>query len=362
MIYNAELIYLFIPVRRKHLYISILIDIVKRGIKMKKKLVVFLICMMLVVTMFSMFGTAEYEKNKLYNITTKKSYEVETIDCRGADEILDQNQTYLYGFMVPVIPDLWGAQSFKPTVMTLTRVELYITKHLYPSNETVLTVSIRDSLNGSDLTSKEIVAGDYYPKWVEFDFQDIEVVPEQTYYIVTKGDKGNETGAFGMMAVANNPYGRGDAWVWDYDYWEKIDYEEYPECDMTFKTYGLNEAPDTPTIDGPTEGKVGIEYTYNLTTTDMEGYNVWYYINWGGGSIDEWIGPYASGENVTVSHTWKIKNTYEIRVKAKDIHGFESDWATLEISIPKNQINNLWMRWLERFPILQRLLNLLENI
>jgi len=56
-----------------------------------------------------------------------------------------------------------------------------------------------------------------------------------------------------------------------------------------------NLPPITPTIDGPARGKAGTEYDYDFHTIDPEGENVYYYIEWGDGSIEDWIGPYNSG-------------------------------------------------------------------
>jgi hypothetical protein len=69
--------------------------------------------------------------------------------------------------------------------------------------------------------------------------------------------------------------------------------------------------------------------------------------------------PYASGEEITKSHSWSKRDTYVIRCKAKDHpYGEESNWATLEVTMPKNQqTQNMWfLRFLERFSLLERLL------
>jgi hypothetical protein len=312
---------------------------------MKSKILGIFVCMLLMLSMFPMLGTAEYE--------------VKTVNYNGNGEVLDQQQTITYGLVGILCSDSWIAQGFKPTVTTLTRVEIYLYKYLSPPTDAIISVFIRETLNGTNLTSIDVEAGDYFPKWLEFDFPDIQVVPEQTYYIIARGEYCNSsTGAsYGWTAIWDNPYERGEEWIWDpYQGWELVDYEDYPECDATFKTYGLNEAPETPSIDGPADGKVGIEYDFNISTTDYEGYDIWYYIEWGDGQTEEWIGPFASGENVTVSHTWNIKKDYEVRVKAKDIHDSESDWATLEISIPKSRVMNWWMSFLEKFPILHKMI------
>ena len=104
-------------------------------------------------------------------------------------------------------------------------------------------------------------------------------------------------------------------------------------------SYGwINEPPNTPTIEGPISGKAGVEYKYTFVTTDPEEYDIYYWINWGDGTNTSWIGPYPSGEDITLNHTWSEQGTYEIKAKAKDVRGSESDWATLPVTMPLNQI------------------------
>jgi hypothetical protein len=97
-------------------------------------------------------------------------------------------------------------------------------------------------------------------------------------------------------------------------------------------------APDVPEIDGPTEGKPDIEYDFTISTTDPENDDVYYYINWGDGLFEEWIGPYASGEEVIISHMWSEQDTYVIQAKAKDTAEHNSDWGTHEIKIPRTKL------------------------
>jgi hypothetical protein len=315
---------------------------------MKKKII---LSVMLVLTLLLILPSIPAIQNKVVGFESLES-----------EEVLDQDQSNTFSVNIGICSDLWAAQSFIPTVKTLTRVELYLFKYLFPPLDTVISVSIRDSLDGSNLTSMDFVTGEFVPsqQWVEFDIPDLEVVPEQMYYLVVKGDYCDEDGAFMWTAGTNNPYDRGDAWWWDEGQgWEKIDYEELPECDFAFKIYGLNEAPNAPSIDGPTDGIIDIEYFYNISSIDAEGYDVWYYIEWGDGSTDNWIGPFASGENEIVGHTWSKKKTFDVKVKAKDIHGFESDWATIKVTIPKSNIYNWWMNWFERFPLIQKLIDLI---
>jgi hypothetical protein len=90
---------------------------------------------------------------------------------------------------------------------------------------------------------------------------------------------------------------------------------------------------------GQIKGEIDIEYTYTSNTTDPEGDKVYYQWDWGDGNVSEWLGPYNSGITCEAKHTWNIKGTYDIKVKAKDIYGKESSWSDpLSISIPKTKI------------------------
>ena len=126
-------------------------------------------------------------------------------------------------------------------------------------------------------------------------------------------------------------------------------------------TTGINHPPDAPDIEGPTVKPVprplpkqGEPINYTFKSTDPDGHDVYYYIDWGDGSCEDWFGPFESGEEVTRNHTWNEKSTYDIRAKAKDIYGEESDWGYLEIIIPKDKTFNFnfnLLSWLfERFP------------
>jgi len=95
------------------------------------------------------------------------------------------------------------------------------------------------------------------------------------------------------------------------------------------------DAPDAPSISGPGSGKPDEKYNFTVTTADPNGDDVYFYINWGDGTIDEWIGPYASDETVTISHTWSEKGKYKIRVRAKDTNGLRGSIGGLAVSMPK---------------------------
>lgn len=98
----------------------------------------------------------------------------------------------------------------------------------------------------------------------------------------------------------------------------------------------LKGPPETPTITGPTSGKPGIEYTYCASTTDPNRDNVYYWFDWGDGTNSGWVGSYASGATGSAKHRWSAQGSYQIKVKAKDIYDAESDWGTLDVTMPKN--------------------------
>ncbi len=122
-----------------------------------------------------------------------------------------------------------------------------------------------------------------------------------------------------------------------------------------------SDAPDAPSISGPKRGSPGVEYEYTIVTTDPNSDDVYYYINWDDGTSEKWIGPFSSGEEVTVNHTWTKKCKYEIRARAKDTDGLRGAIGSLKATMSRTRVYNLGYHWfLERFPMLGRLLNLLR--
>jgi glutamine amidotransferase-like uncharacterized protein len=119
--------------------------------------------------------------------------------------------------------------------------------------------------------------------------------------------------------------------------------------------------PKTPTITGPFEGKIKQTTNYSVTTTDPNGDNVSYFIEWGDNSTTGWTTTLPSGEYYNSSHTWSEEGDYIIKAKAKDIYGAESNWGTLTVSMPKSYIYDpiieLIMKLLKRFPFFEKILN-----
>jgi hypothetical protein len=108
----------------------------------------------------------------------------------------------------------------------------------------------------------------------------------------------------------------------------------------------VNTPPETPEkLNGPTTGEVGIEYTFTTSTTDPQNDDVYYMVNWGD-QVSDWLGPYDSGDTVSLTHTWNAVGNYTLMVKAKDgSEGLESGWSeTSQISVvalPRIEIGDI---------------------
>ena len=129
-------------------------------------------------------------------------------------------------------------------------------------------------------------------------------------------------------------------WIYPYNYQFSV---------FTITYSHMNKPPTTPTIDGPTTGKVGVEHNYTFHAYDPDGDDVRYFIKWGDNNTDL-TDYYPSCTNVTIKHTWDEKGDYVISAKTEDIHGAESEWKTLDITIPKNKA------YIFNFPLLSWLL------
>jgi rhodanese-related sulfurtransferase len=114
----------------------------------------------------------------------------------------------------------------------------------------------------------------------------------------------------------------------------------------------INNAPTKPLIDGPSKGKAGEQYTFTFSATDIDNDAISFFVTWGDGTDSDWIGPYQSGEEITLTHTWADKDTYELKVKAKDSYDAESEEAIFEISMPKTK---------QFYSVIEYLINILSS-
>lgn len=149
------------------------------------------------------------------------------------------------------------------------------------------------------------------------------------------------------------------------DDWIKTSYNtmNYPN---SFLSVGpevrYNTPAERPTIDGPITGNFGTSYEYTFSSTDPEGDDISYNLDWGDGYTTN-TDFYNSGFGYKENHTWITEGTYIIKAKTIDIYGAESDWNTFNVVMPRNKIEanyyffSLLERFSNQFPILQKLLN-----
>jgi hypothetical protein len=153
---------------------------------------------------------------------------------------------------------------------------------------------------------------------IDFDFPDINVMPGETYYIVCNTSN----------YVEENVY-HGYRWM-------RVDEE------FSYITYCKEKIENTPPNmpkrpNGSVYCEKNTDYTYYVTTKDVDDDNISYMFDWGDGSNSGWLGPYESNEIIYATHSWTEENIYYIKVKAKDENDSESDWSdSLKVSTIPN--------------------------
>jgi hypothetical protein len=151
-------------------------------------------------------------------------------------------------------------------------------------------------------------------------------------------------GIFEVRAKAKDEYGRECGW-----------------SEPAFLSIVENVKPTKVVIEGPTWGFGGEEYEFTFVSTDPEGEDISYRILWDDGNDTGYLGPYSSGEQITLSHKWKLKGEYWIKAWAKDTWGGKSNQASHKINILTSsahsyQRNPLFIQIIERIPLLQKLI------
>jgi len=94
-----------------------------------------------------------------------------------------------------------------------------------------------------------------------------------------------------------------------------------------------NYPPEKPIISGAFWVLPGIKYNFKFSSIEPESEDIYLYIEWGDGEIEEWIGPFSSGEEITLPHKYTTKGSYFINATAKDINGFESDTTQKPVKV-----------------------------
>jgi len=163
-----------------------------------------------------------------------------------SNDQIDQQQTLWDGAALSMRYPALVAQSFKPSLNTITRIQIIAFKMNNPSG--TITLSIRSLLDGEDIASVSINAEDLeidsWPTktWVEFNFGEIPVTPEETYYFIWRDEASEDDDLAFLAGYGDDVYTRGCSWInYGYGTW----YEEEFCMDHCFITYGFyEERPD----------------------------------------------------------------------------------------------------------------------
>jgi len=123
----------------------------------------------------------------------------------------------------------------------------------------------------------------------------------------------------------------GTKYYWKIDAWDNHGATTPgPLWDFTTASGGNNppNTPSTPT--GPTTGVTGLSYNYQMSTTDPDGDQVRYGLDFNNDGIvdpSHWSSFYNSGATCIVAVTFSGAGTFYISVKAEDTHGAQSTFS-----------------------------------
>lgn len=129
-----------------------------------------------------------------------------------------------------------------------------------------------------------------------------------------------------------------------FDYYDdfnkgKLNYTPFladPDPDAPDPSEIINEPPFPPAIPtGYASCYANCSYVYVTSTEDPEGDQIRYGWDWDGdGTVDEWSDYYESGHMDDRLHLWTTTGTYNVKVKAVDEDGGESEWSeALEVKV-----------------------------
>ena len=275
------------------------------------------------------------------------------------------------------------AQSFKPTLDILSRVNLKFCKDyeiLVNEIDGTIHLSIRNSLYGNDLTLKSIsdnkITTSSLPDWIEFDFIDIDVIPGETYYIVCNWE-GSQWGPKIGVSQTNN-YSDGESWIKT----NGGNWFTNSQKDLAFKTYGYNSSDPFPDLDyigsiGWNDIKPGNEVTDNIIIINAGdpgselSWEIESYPNWGiwtfnpsnGDDLTPEDGPLIVEVNVVAPEETNLVFTGQIKVINKDKN---NDYFIIPVSLSttknKSMIDTPLKIFLDNhpylFPLLRQILGL----
>jgi hypothetical protein len=293
------------------------------------------------------------------------------------DDILDQKQELYNGESI-IRNGKLVAQEFKPSMTPLTKVIIKIRKSLVI--EEPLIVSIRKDLDGLDLTFLPIFGSEipFNNFWVVFDFDDIEVDVEETYFIVVRSSSSQ---SFYWQTRQNrsnqgDPYDRGRLWQSNNNGidWESLDDSSF-FFDCTFRTYSYITKSDlhcegtliwtniTPysVINGSfIVENVGTPFSYlNWTINNWPYWGEWTFTTSSGTNLKPEDGPKIIQVSIQTPNVSNAEYAGILKVINLDD---EDDYCIIDCALttPKPRLFNSYL--LKFLPIIQILQKYVKNI
>jgi len=168
---------------------------------------------------------------------------------------------------------------------------------------------------------------------LEFTFKVTDPEEDEMQAYIDWGD-GTNTGWFGS-------YQSGDQFTKTHKYSDNGKFEIKAQVEdvwdngpFAIKWVAIgNQYPDPPAITGPGYAEPNSEIDFSFESDDADEDDLYYWIEWGDGGIEEWIGPYDFDEKIEVPHIWDENGKYTIKAKAKDIFNQESTESTFPIRV-----------------------------
>jgi hypothetical protein len=136
--------------------------------------------------------------------------------------------------------------------------------------------------------------------------------------LVSPSHNWTQAGTYAIRVRATDSKGNVSAWS--------------PSLSVTIAA--VNQPPLTPAApEGTVSAQAGTAYTCSVKTTDPDGDNIAYTIDWGDGTSST-TGQLNSGVIGSASHTWTQAGTYPVKVRATDSNGIVSAWSpSLSVTI-----------------------------
>ena len=235
--------------------------------------------------------------------------------------------------------DTQHAQTFKATMKSIQSVSLALARvgSIHPNFR--ILVSLRSSQTSPDLGYGYIYPQDVAstdpasPSWTKVTFnKTISVTSGGVYYLVLRANNAKGDGSYQWRTNSANPY--RDGMLFTGPSWK-----QNPSTDAMMRISSTAPPPNLPpsvpgTVEGPARGEIGVSYTFRTLAHDANGDSVRIVFDWGDGRQTTTT-PVPSGTMVEATQAWETAGTYQVRAKAIDSNGLESNWGgilTVEIA------------------------------